>query len=112
MSPSSGASTYSSSMQSIGNQIGYKVRNIAHYGQPQIEINLDHTHGTHGGYITSYSTMDTIEGTVNITAHHDTRFEDVEIAFIGKHVLFDRHLVTVETGANSFKAPVMCMLIG
>lgn len=73
----------SHAMQSISNQIGYKVRNMAHYGQPTVEINLDNSHGTHGKWVTSYSTMDTIEGTVTITANHDTRFEDVDISLIG-----------------------------
>lgn len=70
-------------MHRVGNQIGYKVRNIATYGQPSIEINLHGAHGTHGRYVTSYATMDTIEGTVDITVAHDTRFEDIEIAFTG-----------------------------
>jgi hypothetical protein len=70
-------------MQSIGE----RVLNVAHYGQPAIEINLDKTRGTQGNYITSYSTMDTVEGTVSMTAQHDTPFEDVEIAFVGKYLL-------------------------
>ncbi|KAF2471021.1 arrestin [Lindgomyces ingoldianus] len=85
---------HSSSMQSIGNQIGYKVRNIAHYGQPQIEINLDGGHGPTGRYVTSYSTMDTITGTVSVTAAHDTRFEDIEIAFTGTSQVFVDRLTT------------------
>jgi hypothetical protein len=60
-----------------------KVQTIAHYGQPTIEIGLGNSHGTHGNYVTSYSTMDTIEGTVSITAPRDTRFEDIDIAFTG-----------------------------
>lgn len=31
--------------------------------------------------------MDTIEGTVTITAPHDIRFEDIDIAFTGKRRL-------------------------
>jgi hypothetical protein len=78
---SSPASVHSSAMQSFG----YHMLQIAHYGQPAIEIELDDSrHGTQGSYVTSYSTMDTIEGTVKITAPHDTRFEDVQIAFTGE----------------------------
>lgn len=70
-------------MQSIGNQIGYKVRNISHHGQPDIAISLNSSDGPRR-VIPSYSTMDTIEGSVTITAAHDTRFEDIDIAFVGK----------------------------
>jgi hypothetical protein len=71
-------------MQTLGNQIGYKVRNIAHHGQPTIDIDLNDSNGHGHKFITSYSSMDTIEGTVTITAQHNTRFEDIDIAFIGK----------------------------
>ncbi|OCK78286.1 arrestin [Lepidopterella palustris CBS 459.81] len=70
-------------MHSIGNQIGSKVRNLAQMGRPAVEIELRDPHGAHGSYVTSYSTMDRLEGTVSITADRDTRFEDIEIAFIG-----------------------------
>jgi len=58
---------------------------MTHYGQPTIDIVLK---GNNGGprndWVTSYSTMDTIEGTIEVTALHDTRFEDIEIAFTGE----------------------------
>jgi hypothetical protein len=74
-------SMQNSTMQSFGN----KVRNMGHFGQPSIEIKLNNSsYGVHSSYVVSYSTMDTIEGTVSITVNHDTRFEDVEIAFTGK----------------------------
>jgi hypothetical protein len=57
---------------------------MTHYGQPTIEINLNGTDGPRNTWVTSYSTMDTIEGNVTITALHDTRFEDIDIAFIGE----------------------------
>jgi hypothetical protein len=82
--PASSGASMQSNMQSLGNHIGTKMRTLAHHGQPLIEIDLDTSHGTHGKWVTSYSTMDTIEGTVSITAPHDTRFEDVEIAFTGE----------------------------
>ncbi|KAF2731568.1 arrestin [Polyplosphaeria fusca] len=97
---SSGASLHS--MQTIGNQIGYKVRNIAHYGQPDIDISLEGEHGTHGTYVTSFSTMDTIRGTVTITAKHDTRFEDIDISFIGTaHTFVDRLTTTPSSCSRS-----------
>ncbi|KAF2868707.1 arrestin [Massariosphaeria phaeospora] len=94
----------SNTMQSIGNQIGYKVRNIAHHGQPVIEINLDDRHGTHGGYVTSYSTMDSIEGTVSITVAHDTKFEDIDIAFTGTSYTFVDRLTTTPTVSGRTEA--------
>jgi hypothetical protein len=83
--PSTPASEYSyaTTMQSMRNQVGTKVRNMTHYGQPAIEINLAGTDGPRNTWVTTYSTMDTIEGFVAITAQHDTRFEDIDIAFVG-----------------------------
>lgn len=72
-------------MHTISNQLQYRILQVAHMGQPAIEIELDDSHnGTQGSYVTSYSTMDTLEGTVTITAQQDTRFEDVEIVFTGE----------------------------
>lgn len=71
-------------MQAMRNQVGSKVREMAHYGQPAIEINLKDNGGARNSWVTSYSTMDTIEGTVTVTALHDTRFEDIDIAFTGE----------------------------
>jgi hypothetical protein len=86
MPSSTPASEYSHAvtMQSMRNQVGSKVRNITHYGQPTIEINLNGTDGPRNTWVTSYSTMDTLEGTVTITTAHDTRFEDIDIAFVGE----------------------------
>jgi hypothetical protein len=86
MPSSSSASAFAPSlaMQAIGNQIGYKVRNVSHHGQPTIEIDLNDSDGYRQRFVTSYSSMDSIEGTVTITASHDTRFEDIDIAFFGK----------------------------
>jgi hypothetical protein len=73
-------------MQTFGQQMQYRMLRVANHGLPNIEIVLDDSrHGTTGSYVTSYSTMDTIEGTVKITTQHDTRFEDVQIAFTGNY---------------------------
>jgi hypothetical protein len=80
---SSAASTHSS-MQSMGNQLSNKMRNLALHHNPVVDISLGNSHGTHGTWVTSYSTMDTVEGAVSITAAHDTPFEDIEISFSGK----------------------------
>ncbi|KAF2839256.1 arrestin [Patellaria atrata CBS 101060] len=75
--------------------IAYKVRNMTTVCRPTIEIKLNagsRSTGLHGSYITSYSTMDKIEGTVSITAQIDTRFEDIEIAFIGVEKTFVDHI--------------------
>ncbi|OAK97735.1 arrestin [Phaeosphaeriaceae sp. SRC1lsM3a] len=89
--PSSGPSSeYSRSiaMQSMRNQVGSKVRTLTHHGQPTIEIDLKGSDGPRSTWVTSYSTMDNIEGTVSITAAHDTRFEDIDIAFVGSSQVF------------------------
>lgn len=70
-------------MSSLGNQIGVKVRTLANMGQPNIEFVMDDSDGPRRT-IPSYSTMDTISGHVAITAPVDTRFEDIDIAFIGE----------------------------
>lgn len=84
-------------MQSMCNQVGYKVRNITHYGQPTIDITLNGSEGLRSTWVTSYSTMDTIEGTVTVTATHDTRFEDIDIAFVGSSQVFVDRLTTTPT---------------
>jgi hypothetical protein len=85
--PSSGAASVSSranTMQSMRNHVGAKVRNIAQHGQPTIDIKLSGTDGPRNTWVTSYSTMDSIEGTVTITTTPDVLFEDIDIAFIGE----------------------------
>ncbi|KAF2033042.1 arrestin [Setomelanomma holmii] len=84
-------------MQSMCNQVGYKVRNMTHYGQPSINISLGGNEGPRSTWVTSYSTMDTIEGTITITTSHDTRFEDIDIAFIGSSQVFVDRLTTTPT---------------
>jgi hypothetical protein len=84
--------SHSNTMQTMRNHVGYKVRNLTQYGQPTIEIDLSGSDGPQNSWVKSYSTMDSIEGTVTITAAHDTHFEDIDIAFIGEwrnwHILF------------------------
>ncbi|KAH9863680.1 hypothetical protein J1614_009612 [Plenodomus biglobosus] len=92
-SSSTSVLSQSSTMQQIGNQIGYKVRNIAHYGQPAITIDLADSDGPRRA-IPSYSTMDTIQGTITITAPHDIRFEDIDIAFVGSSQAFVDRIAT------------------
>lgn len=69
-------------MSSLGNQIGSKVRSLGNVGQPRIEFIMDDSDGPRR-IIPSFSTMDTVSGHVAITALADTRFEDIDIAFIG-----------------------------
>ncbi|KAF2627646.1 arrestin [Macroventuria anomochaeta] len=81
-------------MSSLGNQIGSKVRTLANMGHPNIEFVMDDSDGP-CRIIPSYSTMDTISGHVAITVPADTRFEDIDIAFIGtSHTFVDRVTTT------------------
>ena len=60
------------------------VRNMTAFSKPQIEIVLDAAHGKSDAYITSFSTLDSIKGVVRITTRNDTRFDEIEIAMLGK----------------------------
>lgn len=48
--------------------------------QPKIEIDLA---GQEKGLVSSFTTGDTLEGTVLITVQHETRFDEVEIVLQG-----------------------------
>lgn len=80
-------------MNAISNHIGSAVRNVVHYGLPAIDFHIDDCDGPRR-VIPSYSTMDTIAGHVTITAAFDTRFDDLDISFIGNYFSFtvSRHL--------------------
>ncbi|KAF1926260.1 arrestin [Didymella exigua CBS 183.55] len=85
--PSSSRASISSGFRthpisSVGNQIVGKARTLANMGQPNIEFVMNDSDGPRR-IIPSYSTMDTISGYIEITAPSDTRFEDIDIAFIG-----------------------------
>ena len=60
------------------------IRNMTVLSKPQVEIVLDAAQGKADAYITSFSTLDEIKGVVKITARHDTRFEELEIAMLGE----------------------------
>lgn len=60
------------------------IRNINLLGRPVVEISLDRAEGFPAGSIASFSTMDKIDGKVNITAKNNTKFDDLEIAFVGE----------------------------
>ena len=57
---------------------------MASLARPQIHINLQHSSGSHGQYVSSYSTLDKIEGTVTVVSKNDVKFDDIEITFNGK----------------------------
>jgi len=84
-SQSSGGNAPSFSESAGGRRnLDLKLRNMTLLAKPSIEIKLNHPDTPHGAYVTSYSTMDKIEGTVSVTAKNDIKFDDIEIAFIGK----------------------------
>ncbi|OJD35834.1 arrestin domain-containing protein [Diplodia corticola] len=68
--------------------ISIKMRNFAMQGKPVIDISLNGETGSHGSYVTSVSTMDKLEGEVSVTAPRDTRFDDIEIAFVGQSTTY------------------------
>ncbi|KOS41077.1 hypothetical protein ACN38_g8057 [Penicillium nordicum] len=48
--------------------------------QPKIEINIA---GQKPGHVNSYTTGESIDGSITVTVEHETRFEEVEIVFEG-----------------------------
>ncbi|KAB2580899.1 Bul1 [Lasiodiplodia theobromae] len=77
--------------------ISIKMRNFAMQGKPVVNISLNGESGPHGSYVTSFSTMDKLEGEVSVTAPHDTRFDDIEIAFVGQSSTFVDKFATAPT---------------
>ncbi|EOD43647.1 putative arrestin domain-containing protein [Neofusicoccum parvum UCRNP2] len=91
-------SSMSSYAPSIANSsISIKMRNLAMQGKPVVDISLKGEAGRHGSYVTSFSTMDKLEGEVAVTAPHDTRFDDIEIAFVGQSETFVDKFSTAPT---------------
>jgi hypothetical protein len=76
-----GIITSSSPRQSID----VKMRNLVQNNKPTMEVTLKTPEGRREEYVTSYSTLDRIEGTVTITPPHDTKFDSFEITFEGKY---------------------------
>jgi hypothetical protein len=48
--------------------------------QPKIEIHLA---GQKPGHVNSYTTGESIDGSITVTVDHETRFDEIEIAFEG-----------------------------
>ncbi|KAF2112120.1 arrestin [Lophiotrema nucula] len=104
MPSSSRDSVHSSGMQTISNKIGSSLQSITHHWQPTIEINIENEQGTQAKWVTSYSTMDTIKGNVSITTNHDTRFDEVEISFIGTSQVYVDRLTTTPSMSGRTEA--------
>ncbi len=61
------------------------LRSIAQKSQPVIDISLNNrAEGTYGAYISSFTTLDRIEGEVSITTWTDQRFDDIQITLEGE----------------------------
>ncbi|KAF1974155.1 arrestin [Bimuria novae-zelandiae CBS 107.79] len=96
--------TNSIAMHSIGNHLQQRVLQLAHYGQPTIDIELDESQHETSRFVTSYSTMDTIQGKVHITVQHDTRFREIEISFTGAAHVFVERLSTTPSMSGRTEA--------
>src|SRR5579871_1448429 len=75
-----------SSPSSRRGTIDLSIRSLSFSSKPDIKIFLRGAEGPFPCLAQSFSNLDKIEGTVNITSRVDTTFEDLEIAFIGKHL--------------------------
>lgn len=62
------------------NTVGSDLRALAQSGRPQIDIILNDQRGT---YISTYTTLDTIEGEVVIRTSRDARFDRLHIDLQG-----------------------------
>jgi hypothetical protein len=76
---SSGAST-----TTTRNAYGLNIRNMTFFSKPEIDISLARSDDSQDSYVTSYSTLDKIEGVATISAKKDTRFDELQISFVGK----------------------------
>ena len=74
-----------SSPSSRRGTIDLSIRKLSLSSKPDIYISL---RGSEDPFPQSFSTLDKIEGTVSIAPHVDTTVEDLEIAFLGKHLQF------------------------
>jgi hypothetical protein len=66
------------------NTYNLNVRNMTFFSKPEIDISLARSENSQNSYVTSFSTLDKIEGVATISAKKDTRFDDLQISFIGK----------------------------
>lgn len=57
------------------------------FAKPEIEISLVRSSDAPNSYVTSFSTLDQIEGFARIVAKKDTKFDDLRISFVGKSSL-------------------------
>lgn len=64
------------------------IRNLSFSSKPDIDISLRGAEGPFPCRGQSFSTLDKIEGTVSITSRVDATFDNLEIAFLGKHMQF------------------------
>lgn len=57
------------------------------FSKPEIEISLARSSDAPASYVTSFSTLDKIEGFATIVAKKDTRFDELQISFVGESSL-------------------------
>ncbi|KAI9806409.1 MAG: hypothetical protein M1833_003596 [Piccolia ochrophora] len=83
------------------NTVGSQMRALAQRGRPKIEISLKNHDDLAG---TTYTTLDTLEGEVAITAQQDARFDEIGITFEGSTKTYVEKLSTVSAAANRVEA--------
>lgn len=75
-----GSSTPAMATSSIITRGSSSLANFTVRSRPKVDIILANQTD---GLVPSFTTGDTIKGTVTITVDHDTRFDDLEITFEG-----------------------------
>lgn len=61
------------------------LESLTKRSRPRVGIELI---GQTDGFVSSYTTWDTIRGEVSVTVDHDTPFDDIDITFEGTYACF------------------------
>ncbi|TID26779.1 hypothetical protein E2P81_ATG01242 [Venturia nashicola] len=59
------------------------IRNMNFFAKPEIDISLARSSDAPDSYVASFSTLDEIEGFATIVAKKDTKFDELQISFVG-----------------------------
>ncbi|KAF2401597.1 hypothetical protein EJ06DRAFT_555276 [Trichodelitschia bisporula] len=77
-------STIAASRRSlIAPSLGSSVRSVAGFGRPDVFISLHGDADPARGPVPTFGTLDRIEGEATLSVRADTRFDRIEIAFVG-----------------------------
>jgi hypothetical protein len=73
-------------MASLGQYINTRYHNGKRLGEPTIAISLSDVQSSGIEHVTSYNSTETVNGSVSVSAKHDTSFDEVDISFVGEQI--------------------------